>query len=72
MPKATIHIKGNDHTWVINWNTTQEQMDDMNEDGLEVMELVYSIPMWVVNAGLGRVWCFFEDIFNFRNPWGRR
>lgn len=39
-------------------------------DGLEVWEVCNVVPLWVASLGLTRAWCFAQDIFNFKNPWG--
>lgn len=34
-------------------------------------ELLNVIPAWWVDLGLpARWWCFWQDVFNFRNPFG--
>lgn len=40
----------------------------MREDGIRIGIVNNTIPMWAVDAGLLRPWCFVQDVFNFRNP----
>ena len=68
MPKASIEIRGKEHTWGVDWDAPQCQIDDMRADGIEVHEIENSMPFWVVDIGLARPWCFFQDIWNFKNP----
>jgi hypothetical protein len=36
-----------------------------------VYGIVNTIPEWIAGLGLVRFWCFFQDIFNFKNPFRR-
>ena len=63
-----ITIKGTYKTWSLNVWAEPEWVEDWRTDGLEVYEIVYSIPDWIVSLGLMRIWIFCSDIFNFRNP----
>lgn len=69
MPRATIHVNGKTSLWGVDWHASQEQIDAMRADGVEVFILENVIPSWVVDSGLTRTWCFFQDIWNFKNPW---
>lgn len=68
MPLATIEVRGERKTWVVNWHASQEQIDAMREDGITVDTIHNIIPGWIADLGLGRPWCFLQDIWNFRNP----
>jgi len=37
--------------------------------GIDVGLILNRVPVWAVDAGLTRVWCFAQDLFNFRTPW---
>jgi hypothetical protein len=41
---------------------------DWWDDGVEILPAVNSIPRWIVNVGFERIWCFFQDCFQMRNP----
>lgn len=72
MKKQVItSVRGRTSEWCITWDASQEQIDDMRADGLEVHELRNSVPAWAVDFGLTRVWCFAQDVFNFRNPFAK-
>lgn len=64
----TITIKGKEHNWSIITQAEPEHVKDWVEDGLEVYELIYSIPVWVVDLGLEKIWIVVANIFNFRKP----
>ena len=61
-------IRGNQHEWALNVELTEDAARDMRADEIELGEVFYSIPDWIVYAGLSRVWMFCADVFHFRNP----
>jgi hypothetical protein len=72
MPRATIEVRGKRSSWGVDWQASQAQIDAMRADGIDVGIVANSIPEWVVDIGLARPWCFFQDIWNFKNPfWGK-
>lgn len=68
MPKAFIEIRVNQSRWGVEWNAPQSQIEGMRADGIEVGLIENSIPFWVNEIGMARIWCFFQDIWNFKNP----
>lgn len=68
---ASTEVRGKSGTWVVHWHASDEQIADMQADGIEVFVTENSIPMWVNDLGMTRPWCFVQDVFNFRNPFGK-
>lgn len=66
-----IHIRGRHKSWGFNFYGDPKYLDEWREDGLEVTEIVNTVPAWVVDIGMVRPWIFMQDILNFKNPWGR-
>lgn len=66
--KCTVTIKGKDKIWSFEIWAQDSWIKDWREDGLEINEVIYSIPEWVVKLRLIKVWMRCSDIFNFRNP----
>ncbi len=64
----SVTVKGNDKTWSFNFYEDTKYIDEWRKDGLVIDEILNVIPVWVVNMGLTRPWCFMQDIFNFKNP----
>lgn len=64
----SIEVRGKASQWGVNFHADASQVDAMRADGLDVMEVMNVIPGWVMEAGLARVWMFFEDVWNFRWP----
>lgn len=61
-------IRGNQHEWAVNVELEPSAAKEMIADSIELGEVYYSIPDWIVYAGLSRSWTFCADLFHFRNP----
>lgn len=51
-------------------NVDPKYVPEWQARGIEIYPLHNVIPEWVVNIGMTKPWCFMQDIFNFKNPWG--
>lgn len=69
MKRWAITVQGDRHEWSFEVRGTDSHVEDWRADGLQVDEVVNSIPAWVVDLGLLRAWCFVEDLLWFRRPW---
>lgn len=68
---VSIEVRGRQHEWAVTWVANEDQITAMRADGFDVLEIRFSMPAWVMEQGLAPVWCFFQDLWNFRNPWGQ-
>lgn len=68
MPQAILDVRGKAHEWGLTVPMKQAQIDAMREDGIEVGILENVVPFWINECGLTLPWCFFQDIWNFKNP----
>ena len=66
-----VAVRGNSKEWSFNFYGDPKYLEDWRSDGLEVYEVENTIPVWVNELGLTRLWCIFQDLFNFKNPWAR-
>lgn len=64
----SLVVRGRTKDWSFNFMGERKHLKDWREDGLDVVELENTIPEWVAELGLTKVWCFFQDIYNFKNP----
>ncbi len=62
----SIQVKGQNKTWSFNFIGDTKYLDEWREDGLEIDEVINSVPVCVNEIGLTRPWIFFQDLFNFR------
>jgi hypothetical protein len=67
----TLVVKGKNHTWAFDVYASPEYVAEWRADGLTVEEISNVVPNWIVEIGLTRVWCFVQDLFHFKNPFGR-
>ena len=65
-----IPIQGKKHKWAVDFDASQATVDSMRNDGIEVFVVENSVPLWAVELGLTRIWCFVQDVWNLKNPWG--
>lgn len=65
----SLEIRGKRKEWGFPLWADPKHVEDWRADGLVFNEILNSIPKWWVDMGFSvRLWCFFEDIFNFKNP----
>ncbi len=64
----SIKVKGREKTWSFLCELDPQYLSEWREDGLEIDEIVNVVPVWVVDWGLTRVWCVFQDLFYLKNP----
>lgn len=65
----SLSVKGHHNEWVFHFYGNPEHIPFWREDGLDVVEVCNTIPVWVVNLGLTKVWVVLQDVFNFNFPW---
>jgi hypothetical protein len=67
--KMTLSVKGKSgKEYSFDVYADKKYLDQWWNEGIEIYPLVNEIPEWAVNMGLTHVYCFFQDIFNFKNP----
>ena len=64
----SITVRGKTKEWMFDVYVERKYVKEWQEDGLEIAEVINQIPLWVNDAGLTHIWCFLQDIFNFKNP----
>ena len=63
-----VTVRGKQYEWNFKFYGNPKYLQDWRDDGLEIYEIENRIPSWIVDTGLARVWCFFQDLFQFKNP----
>lgn len=69
--RCIVEARGRTGEWGVPADLTREAIEDMRADGLNIIVPENSIPLWVVNFGIVRPWCFLQDLWNFKNPFRR-
>lgn len=67
--RCVVDVRGKRSEWGIPADLSRDAIEAMRSDGLNIIIPENTIPAWVVDLGLLRVWCFFQDLWNFKNPW---
>ena len=62
----SIEIRGDTKDWSFNFYGDPKYIEDWREDGLEINEIINTVPEWVVHLGMVKPWVFFQDLFNFK------
>jgi len=66
--RYALIIRGKEKEWIFTTFLQPKHIKDYLEDGIQVEEVVNSIPLWAQQLGLTRIWFFIQDLFNFKNP----
>ncbi len=67
-----IEHHGRTRIWALIVYRTEEAAADMRADGIELHEVTNTVPFWVAELGLARLWCFAQDIWDWPSNWRRK
>lgn len=68
MAQKVMNIRIKDkygHPWEFNFDGDTKYWDDWKLAGFDVCIVENIIPIWIVDLGLTKVWCFIQDALNF-------
>jgi hypothetical protein len=68
----SIAVKGKNSWWGFDFYADPKHLKEWRDDGLDIVEIENTIPMWVVDIGLTHQWCFMQDLFNLKNPFSKK
>lgn len=68
MKKMCISINGKEKVWAFEFYGNPKYLLEWQADGVDVILIENEIPLWAVGMGLSKIWFFFQDLFNFKNP----
>ena len=64
-----LNIRGKRKEWGFEVLVDPKYVPEWREDGLDINEIVNTVPQWYADLGLPiGVWCFVQDILNLKNP----
>lgn len=55
-------VRGKQHEWRV--TVSENAVEDMRADGIEVFEAVNTIPEWAADAGLAWAWVIAQDVWD--------
>lgn len=67
----SVTVRGNHRKWCFDFYGDPKYIEEWVSDGLEIDEIVNTIPVWLPNWIPVRWWCALQDAFNFKWPWGK-
>jgi hypothetical protein len=68
----SLYIRGKRKEWEFDVWVDPKYLDEWRDDGIKIDEVVNIIPAWWVGLGFSvTVWCFFQDLLNFKNPFSK-
>lgn len=68
-----LRVRGKTKDWEFHVDVDPKYVQEWRDDGLNIDPVINIIPAWWVNAGFSiKFWCFWQDLFNFKNPFKER
>lgn len=64
-----VTVRGAHSTWGFPITAEPEHVEDWRADGLEVDEIVNSIPEWAQRLGLTHTWFMVQDFWQWMRLW---
>jgi hypothetical protein len=58
-----ITIQGKTKQWNFQTVGDEKYLKEWQDDGIEIHEIINTVPEWVVMAGLDKIWYFFQNLF---------
>jgi hypothetical protein len=65
----SITVRGKQKTWSFNFTGDPQHLADWEADGLEVYEVLNSIPLWAQQIGLTHAWAAAQDAWRWLRIW---
>jgi hypothetical protein len=62
MTRFITTVKGKRNEWIV--EVAECSVEDMRQDGIEVVEVAHVIPAWVAEIGLERVWILGQGLWD--------
>jgi len=62
----SITVQGKHNKYSFNFYGDTKHIENWRNEGFEIDEIVNTIPTWIVDLGLTKVWCKLQDWFNFK------
>lgn len=64
-----IVVRGKHKTWGFNFPADPKCLAEWEADGLEVYEVLNTIPEWAQQFGLTRLWVAVQDLWRWMRLW---
>ena len=67
--KISITVKGRNSSWSFQFLGDPKHLAQWRADGLEVAEVLNTVPQWAVQLGLLKPWVRIQDIWQLIKLW---
>lgn len=64
-----VEVSGRSSLWMFEFYGDPAHLADWRADGLEVNEIVGTVPLWVARIGLARPWVAAQDAWQWLRVW---
>lgn len=64
-----IVVRGKSRTWAFNFQANPAHLAEWEADGLEVYEVLATIPEWAVRLGLTKPWAAVQSLWQWLRVW---
>tara|TARA_R110000772_G_scaffold67618_2_gene150136 strand:- start:1880 stop:2107 length:228 start_codon:yes stop_codon:yes gene_type:complete len=67
---CALKVKVDEGAYSFNVLVDTKYLKEWNDAGIDIHELINTVPVFIANRGKIAIiiWCFFQDLFNFKNP----
>ena len=65
----SITVRGKRATYAFTFTGDPAHLEGWRADGLEVDQIVNTVPLWAQRLGLTRPWCFVQDVWQWLRVW---
>lgn len=62
-----VIVRGKEHTWEFETWVDEKYVQEWKDDGIEIDHICNTIPDWIVNIGLARIWVWLQDHYIIPN-----
>lgn len=65
----SITVRGKRATYAFTFTGDPAHLEGWRADGLEVDQVLNTVPVWAVSLGLTRPWCWAQDALQWLRVW---
>lgn len=66
---CSIAVRGKGHEWNFIFKADPKYLEEWRADGLEVYEVMNTVPEWAADIGLAHLWCRVQDAWRWLRMW---
>jgi hypothetical protein len=67
--RMMLFVRGKHHDWGFEFDGHTELLDEWREDGLDIVVLEATIPLWVASPGLAQPYAAVQRLWRWLRFW---